>query len=52
MIVLGVNFQKNDLRFCVLDGQNNPPTIIEKNKIVYPINMETAELIEWFENKL
>ena len=52
MIVLGLNFTKNDLRFCVLDGQNNPPTIIEKNKIVYPINIETAELMEWFETQL
>jgi hypothetical protein len=48
MNVLGVNFTKNDLRFYVLDGQTNPPTIIEKNKIVYPINMDTAELMEWF----
>lgn len=52
MKVLGVNFTKNDLRFCVLDGQSNPPIILEKNKIVYPINMETAELMEWFETQL
>jgi hypothetical protein len=52
MKVLGLNFTKNDLRFCVLDGQNNPPAIIEKNKIVYPLNMETADLMEWFETQL
>lgn len=52
MKIIGFNFTKNDLRFCVLDGQTNPPTIIEKNKIVYPNNMDTAELMEWFETQL
>lgn len=52
MKVIGFNFTKNDFRFCVLDGTTNPPTIIEKNKIVYPNNMETADLMEWFETQL
>jgi Holliday junction resolvasome RuvABC endonuclease subunit len=52
MKTIGFNFTKNDLRFCVLDGQTNPPSIIEKNKIVYPNNMDTADLMEWFETQL
>jgi hypothetical protein len=52
MKIIGFNFTKNDFRFCVLDGTKNPPTIIEKNKIVYPNNMDTADLMEWFETQL
>lgn len=52
MIIIGFNFTKNDFRFCVLDGLTKPPTIVEKNKIVYPNNMETADLMEWFETQL
>lgn len=52
MKVIGFNFTKNDFRFCVLNGLINSPTIIEKNKIVYPNNMEIAELMEWFETQL
>lgn len=52
MKIIGFNFTKNDFRFCVLDGTTNPPTIIEKNKIVYPNNMDTADLMEWFETQL
>ncbi|WP_149243464.1 hypothetical protein [Dyadobacter sp. 32] len=52
MKIIGFNFTKNDFRFCVLDGLTNPPTIIEKNKIVYPNNMDTSELMEWFETQL
>jgi hypothetical protein len=52
MKVIGFNFTKNDLRFCVLDGNTDPPVIIEKNKFVYPNNMNTAALMEWFETQL
>jgi len=52
MKVIGFNFTKNDFRFCVLDGQTNPPTIIEKNKIGYPNNMDISDLMEWFETQL
>ncbi len=52
MKILGFNFTKNDFRFAILDGQTTPPVIIEKNKIVYPNNMETADLMEWFETQL
>jgi hypothetical protein len=52
MKVIGFNFTKNDFRFCVLNGAHTPPTIIEKNKIVYPNNMEVADLMEWFETQL
>ncbi|MDR1182242.1 MAG: hypothetical protein LBL13_09745 [Bacteroidales bacterium] len=52
MKAIGFNFTKNDFRFCVLDGQITNPTIIEKNKIVYPNNMDTAELMEWFETQI
>lgn len=52
MKIIGFNFTKNDFRFCVLEGKTNPPTIIEKNKIVYPNNMDTADLMEWFETQL
>lgn len=52
MKVIGFNFTKNDFRFCVLDGTTTPPEIIEKNKIIYPNNMNTADLMEWFETQL
>lgn len=50
--IIGFNFTKKDFRFCVLDGSTKPPTIIEKNKIVYPYNMDTADLMEWLETQL
>ncbi|MFH6966769.1 hypothetical protein [Flavobacterium sp. FlaQc-28] len=49
---IGFNFTKNDLRYCLLEDNTNPPNIIEKNKIVYPNDMEISELMEWFETKL
>ena len=52
MKIIGFNFTKNDFRFCVLDGTTKSPKIIEKNKIVYPNNMDTADLMEWFETQL
>lgn len=52
MKYLGFNFTKNDLRFCVLDSSSKPPLIIEKNKIVYPNNFDTSELMEWFETQI
>jgi hypothetical protein len=52
MKIIGFNFTKNDFRFCVLNGKSTPPLIIEKNKIVYPNNMSTADLMEWFEVQL
>ncbi|TAI49634.1 hypothetical protein [Flagellimonas allohymeniacidonis] len=51
MKVIGFNFTKNDFRFAVLENSSNPPVIIEKNKIVLP-NMETDELMEWFETQI
>lgn len=52
MKIIGFNFTKNDFRFCVLNGLTDPPIVIEKNKIVYPNNMDTGELMEWFETQL
>jgi len=52
MKIIGFNFTKNDFRYCVLTGSSVAPTIIDKNKIVYPNNMETADLMEWFETQL
>lgn len=52
MKIIGFNFTKNDFRFCVIDGGTETPNIIEKNKIVYPNNMDTADLMEWFETQL
>jgi hypothetical protein len=49
---IGFNFTKNDFRFCVISNNTEPPTIIEKNKVVYPHNMDTSELMEWFETQL
>jgi hypothetical protein len=50
--IIGFNFAKNDFRYCVLDGNTTPPTIVEKNKIVYPNNMGISDLMEWFETQL
>ena len=52
MKILGFNFTKNDFRYSLLDGITNPPTIIDKNKILYPKSMNTSELMEWFETQL
>src|SRR6186713_1838663 len=52
MKIAGFNFTKNDFRFSILNGITDPPTIIEKNKIVYPNNMGTPDLMEWFEIQL
>ena len=51
MKIAGFNFTRNDFRYCILDGTTIPPTIIEKNKIVYPNNMDTSDLMEWFETQ-
>lgn len=52
MNYLGFNFTKNDFRYCVLDDSSNPPTLIEKDKIVLPVDMGVDELMEWFETQL
>lgn len=52
MKILGFNFTKNDFRYSLLDGVTTPPTIVDKNKIIYPKNMNTSELMEWFETQL
>jgi hypothetical protein len=52
MKVIGFNFTKNDFRFCAISNKTSPPTIIEKNKVIYPNNMSTAELMGWFETQL
>jgi methionine salvage enolase-phosphatase E1 len=52
MKVIGFNFTKNDFRFCVISNDSKPPKIIEKNKVVYPNNMDISELMEWFETQL
>lgn len=52
MKIIGFNFTMNDFRYCVLDGNTNTPVIIEKNKVTYPTNMDTADLVEWFEIQL
>lgn len=52
MKTIGFNFTKNDLRFCVLESNENVPTIIEKGKIVYPNNINTPELMAWFDTQL
>jgi Holliday junction resolvasome RuvABC endonuclease subunit len=52
MKAVGFNFTKNDFRFCVLDGETNPPSIIDKGKIICPNNMNTSELMAWFETQL
>tara|TARA_R110001583_G_scaffold154890_1_gene306564 strand:- start:464 stop:781 length:318 start_codon:yes stop_codon:yes gene_type:complete len=51
MKALGFNFAKNEFNFAVLEKTANEPTIIEKNKIVLP-NLETDELMEWFETQI
>jgi hypothetical protein len=52
MKAIGFNFTKNDFRYSVLDGSSNPPNIIEKSKISIPNNMNTSDLMEWFETQL
>lgn len=52
MKVIGFNFTKNDFRYCVLDGHSTPPTVVDKNKISLPNNMDSPELMEWFETQL
>ncbi|WP_298501804.1 hypothetical protein [uncultured Maribacter sp.] len=51
MKALGFNFAKNEFSFAILEKIASEPTIIEKNKIVLP-NLETDELMEWFETQI
>lgn len=51
MKAVGFNFAKNEFSFAVLEKTANAPKIIEKNKIVLP-NLETDELMEWFETQI
>ena len=51
-MVAGFNFTKNDFRYALLDGCTAPPEIVEKGKIVYPNNMDTSDLMGWFEVQL
>ncbi|TYC07541.1 hypothetical protein ES677_15015 [Bizionia gelidisalsuginis] len=51
MKAVGFNFAKNEFSFAVLQKTASAPTIIEKNKIVLP-NLETDELMEWFETQI
>lgn len=51
MKAVGFNFAKNEFSFAVLEKTVNAPIIIEKNKIVLP-NLETDELMEWFETQI
>lgn len=51
MKALGMNFTQNDLRYSVLDNSSDPPTILGKQKIVYPTG-DVPSLMEWFETQL
>ncbi|MCH8536071.1 MAG: hypothetical protein LAT51_13455 [Flavobacteriaceae bacterium] len=51
MKALGFNFTKNDFRYCGLSDDNNPPEIIEKDKIILP-DYSVVDLMEWFETEL
>lgn len=52
MITVGFNFTKNNFRYCVLENSTSPPSILDKNKIVYPNNMDVPSLMEWFETQI
>jgi hypothetical protein len=51
-MIAGFNFTKNDFRYALLDGNGSLPEIIDKGKLVYPINLETPDLMGWFEVQL
>jgi Holliday junction resolvasome RuvABC endonuclease subunit len=52
MKAIGLNFTKNDFRFCVLEKGTTNPSLINKNKIVYPKSMNIPDLMQWFETNI
>ena len=51
-MIAGFNFTKNDFRYALLGGNGSQPNIIEKGKVVYPNNMDTADFMGWIEIQL
>ena len=49
MAVLGINLEKNGLRYCVLDGTKNKPEIIHYEKVQANNFPNTQQLMNWYE---
>ncbi len=49
MAVLGISLVKNGFRYCVLDGNNDSPTIINFNKIEISLSHNPQKLMNWYE---
>ena len=49
MTALGINLEKNGLRYCVLDGSKDSPAIVHYEKI-HTNNLPNAQLLmNWYE---
>lgn len=49
MAVLGINLEKNGLRYCVLDGSKDNPTILHFEKVQTNNFPNTQQLMNWYE---
>ena len=49
MKVLGVNLKKGEIRFTVLEGSREKPTLVEKGAHTVITAQSTPHLLDWFE---
>lgn len=49
---IGFNFATNDFRYGVIEQIGSTLSMIEKDKIVYPVSMEIDELTNWYETQI
>ncbi|GBC61590.1 hypothetical protein DENIS_2552 [Desulfonema ishimotonii] len=49
MAVLGINLEKNGLRYCVLDGGKDSPNILHYEKVQTNNFPNTQQLMNWYE---
>lgn len=49
MTVLGINLVKDGLRYCVLDGDKDKPTLIHHEKVQTNNFSNTQQLMNWYE---
>ncbi len=49
MSVLGINLEKNGLRYTVMGGTKDAPEFIEKQKVAINAASDISELMDWYE---
>lgn len=49
---IGFNFTTNDFKYCVIEKENDEVSLLEKNKLIYPKNLDVTSLSNWFETQI